>query len=331
MDSRTCPLVSFGLPVYNGEAYLAESLSSLLAQDYPNFEIVICDNCSTDRTPEICQQYAKADSRVIYHRNATNVGAAGNFNLAFERSKGTLFAWANHDDLWGESYLSGCVSALDSTPGAVLAYSCSAKIDGEGEVVAPLMCQLGLDDPDPHTRLRRFHDLFREIDRRKGWSAHEIEGLWIPVYGVMRADALRQTDLIGPYISSDTILLEELLLRGAFVEVPDQLFFKRDHEARSMRASLSYDKRIDWFTGNKPGRLIFPRWRLLAERLRAARRSGGSGRDAWKAHSEMLSFYVRRPHEGKALIKEILINGLRLFQPILRKLKLGRQIAPQKW
>jgi hypothetical protein len=126
-------------------------------------------------------------------------------------------------------------------------------------------------------------------------------------------------------------LLEELLLHGAFAEVEERLFFKRDHDERSMRASVSFDKRIDWFTGRKAGLLIFPRWRLLAERLRAVARAPltGSARNA--CYREMLGFYVRRPHEGKALVKEILVNCVRLIQPLLQKLHLVDQPAPEKW
>jgi hypothetical protein len=223
------------------------------------------------------------------------------------------------------------VSELESHPEAVLAYSRSAKIDGAGAQVAPLMKDLRLRSDQPSERLRQYHDLFIEVDHRKMWSSHEIEGLWIPVYGVVRTRQLLETALIGPYINSDTILLEELLMRGSFAEVDDCLFFKRDHDERSMRASLSYDRRIDWFTGRKAGLFIFPRWRLLRERMLAVSRSPLRSKDKNACYREMCGFYFRRPHEGKALAKEILINGARVAGPILERLPLVDRVAPKKW
>ena len=73
------PQVSIGLAVYNGEKYLHRSISSLLAQDYENFELIISDNASTDGTPKICEQYAQKDSRVTFRRGERNVGPVANF------------------------------------------------------------------------------------------------------------------------------------------------------------------------------------------------------------------------------------------------------------
>ena len=72
------PTVSLGLPVYNGENYLAATLDALLAQTYRDFELIICDNASTDGTEAIGRRYAAADRRVRYHRNAENIGASAN-------------------------------------------------------------------------------------------------------------------------------------------------------------------------------------------------------------------------------------------------------------
>ena len=66
--------VSIGLPVYNGEAFLTESIESLLAQTFDDFELIISDNASTDGTEEICRSFAAADARIQYHREPTNQG-----------------------------------------------------------------------------------------------------------------------------------------------------------------------------------------------------------------------------------------------------------------
>lgn len=303
--------VTVGLPVHNGDMYLVDALDSLLSQTYTALKVVVWDNASTDRSLEICHAYAARDARVEVHSNERNIGAAANFNRAAERVDTPLFMWANHDDLWDPEYVERCVAALDAEPGAVLAYTRSDKIDAKGEPIAALMADLGLDDAAPHSRLRAFHDWFRHCDEHGLWTTSQIEGLWIPVYGVMHSPALRSTGLIGPYISSDTILLEELLLHGRFVEVPATMFGKRDHPARSMRDSRAYERRLAWFTGRTAGRFLFPKWRMLRGRLEAVARAPLAPGDRVNCIAEMVVFYVRRPHEGKSLVKEALINLVR--------------------
>lgn len=306
------PRVSIGLPVYNGEAFLEQAIRSLAAQTYPNIEIIVSDNCSTDRTAEICAALGETHPNIRYSRTERNLGAAGNFNRVAELATGPYFAWANHDDLWDPTYIEKAVAALDRRPQAILAYAQSAKIDENGDTIIVLNARLGLDAPDPAARLKRYHDLFIDIDRRRAWGKEAIEGFWIPVYGVIRTDALKRTSLIGNYISSDTILLEELLMLGAFHEMGERLFFKRDHRKRSMRDSEAYDARVEWFTGKRATRLIFPRWRAFRERMRAAL-TLPRGRDRLRCAAEMAGFYLRRRSEANALVKEVIANGGRLF------------------
>src|SRR5690242_8968780 len=113
------PKVTVGMPVYNGERYMRFALDSLLAQDFQDFEIVISDNASTDRTSEICAEYAARDSRVRYHRNATNIGASPNYNRTFELARGQYFKWCAHDDVCLPSFLSKCVATMEAAPSSV--------------------------------------------------------------------------------------------------------------------------------------------------------------------------------------------------------------------
>ena len=85
------PRLSIGLPVYNGENYLAESLEALLGQSYEDFELIISDNASTDGTADICRRYAKQDSRIRYIRQPHNIGCAPNHNFVIEQARGELF------------------------------------------------------------------------------------------------------------------------------------------------------------------------------------------------------------------------------------------------
>jgi glycosyltransferase involved in cell wall biosynthesis len=115
--------VSIGLPVFNGENYLEAAVDSILAQTFKDFELIISDNASTDRTQEICQRYCGRDSRVRYFRSEQNHGAAWNFNRVFELASGEYFKWAAHDDMIAPDFLQKCVAVLDEDPTVVLCHS----------------------------------------------------------------------------------------------------------------------------------------------------------------------------------------------------------------
>ena len=130
----TAPRLTIGLPVYNGEKYVAESLESLLGQSFTDFELIIADNASTDSTGDICRHYEKQDSRVRYFRQPRNIGLAPNVNFIIGRARGELYKEAAHDDLYARNLLASCVQALDEYPQVVLAHSWTAKVDGSGNV-----------------------------------------------------------------------------------------------------------------------------------------------------------------------------------------------------
>ena len=84
--------VSIGVPVYNGENHLAAALDSFLRQTYEDFEVVVSDNGSTDRTEQIARDYAARDPRIRYYRSDINFGAAWNFNRVVELAQGEVFS-----------------------------------------------------------------------------------------------------------------------------------------------------------------------------------------------------------------------------------------------
>ena len=131
----TGPRLSIGLPVYNGEDYLAESLEALLGQTYEDFELIISDNASTDGTADICRRYARQDSRIRYFRQSRNLGCNPNHNFVIEQARGELFKLASDDDLYARDLLKRCVDVLDECPRYVLAHSWSALIDASGAVI----------------------------------------------------------------------------------------------------------------------------------------------------------------------------------------------------
>jgi glycosyltransferase involved in cell wall biosynthesis len=110
------PLVSIGMPIYNGEKYVRRALDSLLSQDYKNIELIVSDNASTDATLQICRQYAQTDHRIRVHAQSHNVGIQKNFQIVLKLSGGEYFMWAAVDDLWQPNFVSVLVDELNRAP-----------------------------------------------------------------------------------------------------------------------------------------------------------------------------------------------------------------------
>jgi len=85
------PIISIGMPVYNGQAFIESAIKSILEQTFEDFELILSDNASNDKTQEICLDYKQQDNRIRYFRNEVNLGAAQNYNRVFELSKGKYF------------------------------------------------------------------------------------------------------------------------------------------------------------------------------------------------------------------------------------------------
>jgi glycosyltransferase involved in cell wall biosynthesis len=179
------------MPVYNGEQFLEQAIQSALGQSFADFELILSDNASTDRTPEICKAYAARDPRVRYYRGDINRGASWNFNHVFGLARADYFKWAAADDTFEPQFLERCFEALEREPSAVLAYTRAAAIDDQGEAVSEVdlggYLDLALDEPKE--RFFQLMEVFRPAVRRvSGWK-----GLY--VFGLLRSDALRKTDL----------------------------------------------------------------------------------------------------------------------------------------
>jgi len=246
------PRVSIGLPVYNGERYLEAALDALLSQTCTDFELIISDNASTDRTQAICREYARRDPRVIYHRSDRNRGAAWNHNCVVELARAPYFKWAAHDDICAPEFLERCADGLDRQPAAVLCYPQTVLIDETGERLGPYGDHCAPASSDPVTR-------FREL--------MESAGLSNPMYGVIRTSVLRRTSLLGRYTASDLVLLGELALYGTFYLLPEPLFYRRDHQQKSSRSNPSAAALASWYDPRNQGRIVLRHWRLFYEHL----------------------------------------------------------------
>jgi len=255
------PKVSIGLPVFNGEKYLAEALDSILSQTYRDFELIISDNASTDNTELICQSYVAKDSRVHYYRNKANVGVSANFNRVFQLSSSEYFKWVACDDICSPDFLKKCVKVLDANSSVVLCHSKTGRINDRGEPAGNYDLNLRIDSPKPH---ERFGDLI-----------YMDNDAWVLIYGLMRSDALKKTQLMGRYIGADRNLLAEIGLIGRFFMVPEYLFSRREYlQSYTDKVDFKYCDKLRWWIGtNGNKKMVFPYWKICVECFNSVGRS----------------------------------------------------------
>jgi glycosyltransferase involved in cell wall biosynthesis len=255
--STTTPVVSVCLPVYNGERHLRDAIESVRKQSLESWELLLCDNASTDRTSAYCQEAAASDPRIHYHPAATNRGLAWNFNRAFRLATGRYLLWLGHDDVLGRDYLLRCVEALETRPDAVLCFARNEFIDGQSDHLASADLERAADAPQVEERLMRV--LFD----------HRCE----PICGVMRVDVLRHTRLHLPYADSDRVLLAELALRGRFVQLPEPLFHRRVHDQQVTSRFTDRWQRSLIFDPAQAGKMSCPVLREARDLCSAIRRA----------------------------------------------------------
>ncbi len=271
---KRVPRLSIGLPVYNGEDYLAESLDALLGQTYEDFELIISDNASTDGTGDMCRGYAERDARIRYVRQPENIGLAGNHNFVFQQSRGELFKWAAADDLYGQDLLQSCVDALDEHPEVVLAHAWEAAIDASGTVTQSFEYPLATNSASAPERFRSIlfgsSGLFESDDpAAPGFVRVDNQGILraCDEYGVIRSEVMRRIAPQASYHHSDRVLVCELALHGPFHMTPEWLYFRRDFPDRSYNRAPSVHDRCAILDPNRASRLRHPSARLVAEYL----------------------------------------------------------------
>lgn len=231
-NNKLSPLVTIGVPVYNGGADLECALRSLVAQDAPNIEILISDNASTDCTQEVCQRFAEADRRVRYHRNAENVGALQNFVSLVERARGKYFMWAAHDDLWSSNYVSALSEQLDANPAAVLATPKTVR-------TKPNRPQRPAETILPAPGGGRFENL-------KAFLRYDAN-VW--VYGMYRSEWLKENAARMaeyPLARSDTLWLCDLILSESICGDADAVYYRQTIAGRRGGVRTTTTKIRSW-------------------------------------------------------------------------------------
>jgi glycosyltransferase involved in cell wall biosynthesis len=255
------------VPVFNGERYLARTLTALLDQAYPDFEVIVSDNASSDGTRAICEDFARRDGRLRYIRQPVNIGAPRNWNAVALEARGKYFKWSSASDLVPPQALARCIEVLESDPTVVLCYGKTQFIDEHERPLDEDDSDIDVGDELPSARFARVCSEFRRNNAQ---------------CGVFRTGALKRTRLDRPYPSGDMSLMGELALYGKFRLVPEVLLLRRGSRDNftAMLSPLELQRIYDP-TATRPLRLIRARrhwdhavsiWRspiAVREKLRA--------------------------------------------------------------
>lgn len=290
------PIISVGMPVFNGEQYIAQAIKTVLDQTMGNFELIISDNASTDQTESICRKFAAQDDRIRYIRNSCNIGAARNYNQLFQQSVGKYFRWLNADDLCSPMTHEKCLAVMEAHPDAAMCYGKTDIINADGGLLEHYEDRLDLQQKSVTERFFKF------------W---EVVGLTNAIYGLMRRSALEKTSLMGngTFPAADINLMAELIMHGKFIEIPDTLFFRRMHEMASSwdRSNQSVQQQ---FWGGANSRFVMPTFRKEYS--------------LWKAINSAPTSLSQRLRMKKYILRRIFWNrraiSIELRQAVAKKL-----------
>jgi glycosyltransferase involved in cell wall biosynthesis len=128
------PLISIITPSYNSAPYIKETIESVLQQTYPNWEMIIVDDCSTDDSKEIVKRYIQEDKRIKLISNQENIGVAQSRNRAIEEANGDYIALLDSDDIWVPNKLEKQIELMEEK-NILMSFSAYTIIDEKSETI----------------------------------------------------------------------------------------------------------------------------------------------------------------------------------------------------
>ena len=277
MSATGHPLISIGVPVFNGENYLAEAIESILAQTVSDLELIICDNASTDATEEIGRRFAESDPRVRYFRNPQNLGVSPNLNLCYQHANGRYFKWLSHDDTIAPDCLEKTLAVLESDPDVAICHSLVELIDENGttlDIHDSKLTNLGSD-----SCAVRFASLALEPHQ-----CLELDGL-------IRSNLLQKSALMPSFPGADRALLCELGILGKIVRLKEPLFRTREHPDRFRRYANTPQLRLATYDTSRSGDKCVATWELYRDYWRMVRKHVPGGAERRRCNAALMRWW----------------------------------------
>ena len=286
------PIVSVGLPIYNGADHVERAIRAVLSQTLTNIELVISDNASTDGTEAICRGLADEDPRIRYFRNKTNLGAAANFNKVFHESRAPYFKWLGHDDFLDQKAMEKALVVLEGNPEISIVYWLERMTDDSGDTLREYRPgqAFHINGATPGARFRQML-LWREL----GFGGD-------PFFGLMRREALEATRLQGRGMNPNYLLLQELSLTGQIVTLPEVLATRIYNDER-----VTAQRMIKWL--DPLNQVRFPHFAKAKEYFRVGLSFGQMGRLDRANNLISLVAYHLHPRELRGFLWDLTKGG----------------------
>lgn len=208
MTASDLPLVSIGMPVFNGGARVGDALRSALAQTYPNLEILVSDNGSTDDTPEVVRSVAGSDPRVVVHRHDENRGGIWNWSFVLGAARGEYFAWLAHDDVLEPEFVARTADVLRGHADASVCHNHYQPVGPDGLPIGPVHVGTTATADDPRRRV---------AVALRAWDLHAA------IYGLVRRDLAVRSLPFPVVLSADLVYTARLAYLGKVLDVPHVL------------------------------------------------------------------------------------------------------------
>jgi glycosyltransferase involved in cell wall biosynthesis len=234
------PVVSVCLMTYNRAHYLPAAIEGWLAQTYPNFELIISNDASTDDTDRICQEYAKQDDRIRYIKQEKNLGFLLCYKFILNQARGKYFIWASDDDLWDKRFLEDCMSVHEANPDLIMVFADMVDIDKGGKTFRKYDATKYLPlEKDTYERLKRHMLMYFD------------DGKLQLIFGLWKREAILDDPLFGYlpdkreyYWGFDNYFVFRNLAKGPVGYVPEIRFFRRSRVLEDTRPPRLFIPRL---------------------------------------------------------------------------------------
>ena len=249
--------VSVGIPVYNGEKWINETVGSILSQTYGDIEVIISDNATTDNTESICRDLSDKDSRVKYFRNDENIGVANNFNNVFYHSTGDYFKWSSVSDLIMPDFIEKCMDRFSCDDDIALVCPSTVLFNEEAGTEEKYVDGL---DVSSDSAVERFINYLENIKLNNIMN------------GVIKSEALKKTGLFKNFLAADVNMIAELALYGKLVYLPEYLFYRRMEE-ETATVYKPVDEVLAYYNPSRKNMMLFQYWMMDLYYLQIIKRS----------------------------------------------------------
>lgn len=223
--------VSIGLPVYNGERFIRKKIESILKQTIGNFELIISDNGSTDKTIELIEDFTKKDRRIRFFKHEQNMGVIENFNFVLQQAKGGYFMWTAVDDIQMPTFIEKNLEVLEKNSKVACSIS---KIQLYGDITNQL--RLNQSDLRIIKFIKKFKNEFGHIDSYSASGPYEkrVNEYFKNLrhnhvfYGVYRIEQIRNAFVKNSFIMNDSCTTFNILKFGELYVIDEILLYVYD-------------------------------------------------------------------------------------------------------